>query len=123
MVPVLIYFLGPQLRRSCRRGPVDTWAGTTVSVWRFIVRPIAVGGMLVGAGFTMFRMRDKIGAGLARAVRELKAGDMAQAVRTERYMASKTVFMLIGLTFIAMAGLYIGSFAGVKAGVLPSSHC
>ena len=34
----------------------------TTSVWRFIVRPIAVGGMLVGAGFTMFRMRDKIGA-------------------------------------------------------------
>jgi putative OPT family oligopeptide transporter len=98
--------------------PVDSWAGMTVSVWRFIVRPIAVGGMLVGAGFTMFRMREKIGAGLARAVRELKAGDMvAKAVRTERYMASKTVFLLIGITFIAMAALYI-SFAGVRAGLI-----
>jgi putative OPT family oligopeptide transporter len=88
------------------------------SVWRFIVRPIAVGGMLVGAGFTMFRMREKIGQGLARAVRELSAGESAAAksVRTERYMASKTVFLLIGLTFIAMAALYI-SFAGTKAGL------
>lgn len=118
MVPVLIYFLGPQLQAFMPPGaPLDTWAGTTVSVWRFIVRPIAVGGMLVGAGFTMFRMREKIGQGLARAVRELRAGDVAaKAVRTERYMASKTVFMLIGLTFIAMAGLYV-SFAGVKAGL------
>ena len=119
MVPVLIYFLGPQLQTYLPPGaPVDSWAGMTVSVWRFIVRPIAVGGMLVGAGFTMFRMREKIGAGLARAVRELKAGDMAaKAVRTERYMASKTVFLLIGITFIAMAALYI-SFAGVRAGLI-----
>jgi hypothetical protein len=49
MVPVLVYFLGPQLQTFLPPGaPVDTWAGTTVSVWRFIVRPIAVGGMLVG---------------------------------------------------------------------------
>jgi putative OPT family oligopeptide transporter len=89
------------------------------SVWRFIVRPIAVGGMLVGAGFTMFRMREKIGAGLARAVREISAGEAAavKTLRTERYMASKTVFLLIGITFIAMAALYV-SFAGVKAGLI-----
>ncbi|HET9300722.1 MAG TPA: oligopeptide transporter, OPT family, partial [Candidatus Polarisedimenticolaceae bacterium] len=118
MVPVLIYFLGPQLQTYLPPGaPVDSWAGMTRSVWQFIVRPIAVGGMLVGAGFTMFRMREKIGQGLVRAVNELRAGDVAvKAVRTERYMASKTVFMLIGITFIAMAGLYV-SFAGVKAGL------
>ncbi|HVQ34895.1 MAG TPA: oligopeptide transporter, OPT family [Candidatus Bathyarchaeia archaeon] len=119
MVPVLIYFLGPQLQTFLPEGaPVESWAGLTGSVWRFIVRPIAVGGMLVGAGFTMFRMREKIGQGLARAVRELSAGESATAktVRTERYMASKTVFLLIGITFIAMAALYI-SFAGVKAGL------
>src|SRR4029453_1301073 len=40
----------------------------------------------------------------------------AMSVRTERYMASKTVFLLIGRTFIAMAALYI-SFAGTKAGL------
>jgi putative OPT family oligopeptide transporter len=118
MVPMLIYFLGPQLAHFMPdNAPIETWDGMAVSVWRFIVRPIAVGGMLVGAAFTMFRMRQKIGQGLARAVRELSAGDVsAKSVRTERYMASKTVFMLIGITFIAMAALYV-SFAGAKAGM------
>jgi putative OPT family oligopeptide transporter len=118
MVPVLIYFLGPQLSQFLPAdAPMGSWDALATSVWRFIVRPIAVGGMLVGAGFTMFRMRQKIGAGLARAVRELSAGEAAaKAVRTERYMASRTVFTLIGITFIAMAALYI-SFAGAKAGL------
>ena len=42
------------------------------NVWRFVVRPIAVGGMLVGAAYTLFRMRQSLSAGLARAVSELR---------------------------------------------------
>jgi putative OPT family oligopeptide transporter len=120
MVPLLIYFLGPQLVNFLPAdAPMETWDGMATSVWRFIVRPIAVGGMLVGAVFTMFRMREKIGAGLARAVRELSAAEAAgvKALRTERYMASRTVFLLIGITFIAMAAFYI-SLAGTKAGII-----
>ncbi len=120
MVPLLIYFLGPDLAQFMPAGAEAEafWDGTATSVWRFIVRPIAVGGMLVGAAFTMFRMRQKIAAGLSRAIRELssKAGDAAKVGRTERYMASKTVFGLIGIVFIAMAALYV-SFAGMKAGL------
>jgi putative OPT family oligopeptide transporter len=119
MVPLLIYFLGPQLVTFLPAdAPMETWDGLATSVWRFIVRPIAVGGMLVGAAFTMFRMREKIGAGLARAVRELSSKDAgaAKKIRTDRYMSSKSVFILIGITFIAMAALYV-SFAGAKAGL------
>jgi putative OPT family oligopeptide transporter len=119
MVPVLIYFLGPNLATFLPPdAPVESWDGIATSVWRFIVRPIAVGGMLVGAGFTMFKMREKIGAGLARAVRELVGGETVaiKTKRTERYMASKTIFLMIGSVFVAMAALYV-SFAGVKAGL------
>jgi putative OPT family oligopeptide transporter len=74
--------------------------------------------MLVGAAFTMFRMRQKIAAGLSRAVREVTSqGTTAKVGRTERYMASKTVFMLIGLVFIAMAVFYI-SLSDTKAGLV-----
>jgi len=116
-VPLLIYFLGPQLQAFLPPGATDTsWDGTAMNVWKYIVRPIAVGGMLVGAVYTLFRMRKNLGAGLSRAVRELGTGaGPAKVKRTERYMSSRSVFALIGLTFVAMVGLYI-SFAGTIAG-------
>jgi len=121
MVPLLIYFLGPQLQNFLPAGTshdAANWAGNAVSVWKFIVRPIAVGGMLVGAGYTMFRMRQKITAGLSRAIGEFRTKETSSATvrRTERYMSSKTVFGMIGVVFIGMAILYV-SFAGVTAGL------
>src|SRR6202451_827857 len=58
LVPLLIYFLGPTLPpMAAGANPAAYWGGIAFSVWYSIVRPIAVGGMLVGAGFTLFRMR------------------------------------------------------------------
>jgi uncharacterized oligopeptide transporter (OPT) family protein len=37
-----------------------SWLGLANSVWRFIVRPIAVGSMMVGACYTLFRMRKNL---------------------------------------------------------------
>src|SRR6185295_682307 len=73
MVPLLIYFLGPQLKATLPPGAnTDSWSGLAAGVWRFIVRPIAVGGMLVGAGYTLFRMRKNLGIGMRRAISDLK---------------------------------------------------
>jgi len=119
LVPLLIYFLGPELAQFLPAGAeAEAWDGTATNVWKFIVRPIAVGGMLVGACYTMFRMRSNLAAGIGRAIQELseRPGQAARVGRTERYMASKTVFMLIGVAFIAMAGFYV-SLAGAKAGL------
>ena len=50
MVPLLIFFLGPQLQVFLPAGSTDaSWIGLANAVWRYIVRPIAVGGMMVGA--------------------------------------------------------------------------
>src|SRR5215218_650885 len=55
MVPLLMFLLGPQLQNFLPPGaPAEDWAGQVGLVWRFIVRPIAVGGMLVGAAFTLY---------------------------------------------------------------------
>src|SRR5579863_6021879 len=49
LIPLLIFFLGPQLQNYLPAGSSDgSWSGLTTSVWRNIVRPIAVGGMMVG---------------------------------------------------------------------------
>ena len=65
-------------------------------VWRNIVRPIAIGGMLMSAGFTLYRMRKSLGAGLSRAVGDVKkaaSGGTASEVRTEKDMNFKYVFL------------------------------
>jgi len=109
MVPLLIFFLGPQLRTYLPADTPENWAAMAVAIWRFIVRPIAVGGMLVGAAYTLFKMRKSLTQGLGKAFRELTQPDDAEAqqLRTERYMSSKIVFSLIALMFVLMCFLYI----------------
>jgi len=109
MVPLLVYFLGPNLP-PMQPGTSEAayWAGIAFSVWFSIVRPIAVGGMLVGAGFTLFRMRKQLGVGMRRAVSDLKkSAEAHQATdRTDRDLNAKVVFLGVGVVFLAMIGLY-----------------
>src|SRR5262249_27070754 len=108
-VPLLVYLIGPELQQLIPGGADAGWDAMVTSVWRFIVRPIAVGGMLVGTAYTLFMRRQSIFGGLARAFTEFSAppvGD-SKVGRTERYMSSKTVFSLIGVIFIFMAMLYV----------------
>src|SRR5882757_7110276 len=109
MVPVLVYFLGPQLRQYLPADTPENWSGMVLAVWRFIVRPIAVGGMLVGAAYTLFKMRKSLTAGLGKAFGDLKqtADQRAKLSRTEQYMSSKVVLGLIALMFVLMCFLYI----------------
>jgi putative OPT family oligopeptide transporter len=109
MVPLLIFFLGPQLKHYLPADTPDNWAAMSVAVWRFIVRPIAVGGMLVGAAYTLFKMRTSLTAGLGKAFSDLRqtSDQQSKLSRTERYMSSKAVFSLIALMFVLMCFLYI----------------
>src|SRR5437667_1043963 len=121
MVPLLIFLLGPQLQSFLPAGGAagEDWIGMVVPVWRYIVRPIAVGGMLVGAGYTLFRMRKNLFGGLRRAFAEFRSGPESQgsAARPERYMSWKTVFSLIGLLFVLMTVLYV-YMSGLVAGAI-----
>jgi putative OPT family oligopeptide transporter len=109
MVPLLIFFLGPQIKHYLPADTPDNWAAIAIAVWRFIVRPIAVGGMLVGAAYTLFKMGKSLTAGIGRALSDLRqtAAQRAKLSRTEQYMSSKAVFGLIALMFVLMCILYI----------------
>src|SRR6059058_5742730 len=115
LVPLMIFFLGPRLKDFLPADTPDNWAAIAAAVWRFIVRPIAVGGMLVGAAYTLYKMRASLTQGLGKAFSELRQGaeDQVQQVRTEQYMSSKTVLSLIALMFVLMCFLYI-NISGLK---------
>ncbi|HZU26592.1 MAG TPA: oligopeptide transporter, OPT family [Bryobacteraceae bacterium] len=115
LVPLLIYFLGPTLPAAAPGAtPAGYWGGVAFSVWYSIVRPISVGGMLVGAGFTLFRMRRQLLAGIRRSISDLKKSAEAHqaTTRTERDLNAKVVFAGVGLVFIAMIALYYFFISG-----------
>jgi len=109
LVPLIIYFRGPELVNYLPAGAPNDWAAIADAVWRNIVRPIAVGGMLVGSVYTLYGMKNSLVAGLGKAFADLrsKTGEQPQLVRTDRYMSFKTVFVLIAIMFVLMCFLYI----------------
>ncbi|MBI3666165.1 MAG: oligopeptide transporter, OPT family [Acidobacteria bacterium] len=123
LVPLLIFFLGPELQQKLApAGHELPWDSLVLAVWRFIVRPIAVGGMMVGAAFTLFRMRQSVATGLRRALADLKksASQKAATNRTEQDLDSKIVFPGLAGTLAVMAALYF-YFAGSLSGALAAT--
>ena len=56
----MMYFMGPDLQKFLPAGSGDGgWAAMAAAVWRYIIRPVAVGGMMVGAA-TLIRMGKKL---------------------------------------------------------------
>ncbi|MDE3168213.1 MAG: oligopeptide transporter, OPT family, partial [Acidobacteriota bacterium] len=122
LVPLLAFFLGPQLAGSAG-GTEEGWAGVAGAIWFHIVRPIAVGGMMVGASFTLFRMRKNLGLGMKRAVADLKksAGAHEATGRTQRDLNSKVVFGGLGVVFLCMIALYLYFAGQISAAVLAAA--
>ena len=120
LVPLLVFFMGPQLAPNV--AAEAGWGGVAGAVWYHIVRPIAVGGMMVGAGFTLFRMRKNLGVGMKRAVADLgkSAAAHAATTRTQRDLSSKAVFGGLAAVFLCMIALYF-YFTNVISGAVVSA--
>src|SRR3954453_21233277 len=54
LVPLLTFVLGPSIQASA--GQAVAWPTLAGAIYFSVVRPIAVGGMLVGASYTLFKM-------------------------------------------------------------------
>ncbi len=112
-VPIITYFLAPNLLENwlvSNPGMTPTdgdWIAMATSVWRFIVRPIAIGGMLVSAGFTLFRMRKSLIAGISRSISDVKKAAAGEQVneRTEQDLNFK--WIMIGILGTAVLTFFI----------------
>jgi len=107
-VPILLYFMSSSM--TFDKNDTEAWIGAATNIWRYIVRPMAIGGMLVGAGFTLFRMRAKLIGGMKRSVRDLKAaasGQKDDTLRTDKDIAFSKVLIGIGVAAIATFFIYL----------------
>lgn len=121
LVPLLLYFIGPSMEATLiKQGvPVD-WTVMSYSVWKFMVRPIAIGGMLVAAAFTLYRMRKNLAIGLKRSIGDVKkaATSGEETKRLDKDISFRIVAPLILLVSIAVGFLYYYFCGEVKAAVI-----
>jgi putative OPT family oligopeptide transporter len=111
-VPLLVYFVGPtliaQYLAASGGDEAAAWAGIVAHLYKFIVRPIAVGGMLVGACFTLFKMRRNLILGVKRGIADVKKSAVAAAPteRTQQDLSLKVVGLVIAVLIALMVTLY-----------------
>mgnify|MGYP003376084510 CR=1 FL=1 len=101
----LAFFLDPNLAANLSAGGVAPAEGELIfSVWYNIVRPVAVGAMLVGAANTMWGMRASISQAFAGAFKRSHAG--TEKSRLDRDLDSRGILLgIVGLT-IPMTWIY-----------------
>ena len=119
-VPLMVYFIGPDMIGSYGGDSPENWAALTGHVYKYIVRPIAVGGMLVGACFTLWKMRKNLLVGIKRGIRDIRTSASAAAPteRTEKDLPFKFVLMGIVVVLALMVGLYLYFTGDIAAAVL-----
>ncbi len=125
--PIILYFIGPNL-------DIGAWAAFLMSkdpalqldaamqkagdpsfqitqIWRYIVRPIAIGGMLMGAGFTLFKMRNSLIEGVRRSINDVRkaaSGTSTATLRTEKDLPF--TWIIVGILGVAVLTFIIAFF-------------
>jgi putative OPT family oligopeptide transporter len=147
MIPAVLFF-NPEYSDAARLAAVDNnWTAVYGEIWRALVRPIAVGAMIVGGLYTLFRMRQSLAQGLGRSLADLRAARSGQQVETTRldrdipfnWTVGGVVALVIPLTFLyyyfsgqaagafgsavvmVLAGFFFAAVAGYLVGVIGSS--
>jgi putative OPT family oligopeptide transporter len=81
------------------------------AIWRYIVKPIAIGGMLMGAGYTLYRMRKSLAVGIGRSISDVKKAASGQQVTIERTEKDiKFLWIIIGILAVAVLTFCITFF-------------
>ncbi len=73
------------------------------------IKMIAIGAMIVGAFFTLFKMRKNLAAGISRSFTSVGGGKAGgpEVLRTDKDLDMRIVFAAIALMAMAMFGLYV----------------
>lgn len=105
LVPLAL-FLNPEL--TAVLGAQQSMVDVAYEVWSRIVRPLAVGTMIVAAFYTLWNLRTSLVTGIGKAFKDF--GGMAaggeEQLRTEKDLNLKKVFVAIGALTIPVFLLY-----------------
>lgn len=99
LAPAIAYFINYN-----NPGAIPDWGVEITRVWKVYVRYIAIGGMLVGAFYTLYKMHKSLFEGISRSFANLRkaasgAGDVA---RTDRDLNMKIALPILGVVALVM---------------------
>jgi len=149
-VPLFMLVLAPQYQPFIDAGTM-TWVEVSKNIFASIVKPIAIGGMLMSAAYTLYNMRKSLFTGIKRSVDDVKKAATAESttVRTDKDLNIKFVFsgmaVLAVVTFIVywwfmdfagenlvpalvaalvmmIAGFFFAAVSGYLVGLIGSSN-
>lgn len=113
LVPIILYFLSPELITAWQQvhpGQViasSDWINFSIMVWKNIVRPIAIGGMLTGAVSTLFKMRKNLIVGFRRFSDIKNAAKSGQKIaRVDHDINLKWIFTIVVIASVLVFFIY-----------------
>lgn len=145
----LVLFIDPELphRVGATTGGLAPWDLVSYTVWYNVVRPIAVGAMLVGAVYTLYSMRESILRSIKGAFQASTATGEGAAVRTRldidipiKWIILSIVALVIPITIIyyyfahswgaalvaavvmTLSGFFLAAVGGYLVGLVGSSN-
>jgi putative OPT family oligopeptide transporter len=105
LTPIIAYFI-----HRDDPGAVSNWTAELTSIWKNYVRYIAIGGMLVGAFYTLYKMRNSLFTGITRSFSYLRksGSDDSNILRTDKDINIRWSLLVIGI--IALIMLFIFNY-------------
>ncbi len=122
LTPMILYFIAPGIDIQAMASSLmasnpaltmsaavdKAWINSAYDVWKFIVRPIAIGGMLVGAIYTLWMMRKSLITGISRSVGDVKKAAKGIEVNTPRNEKDISfTWIIAGIVLVAIATFFI----------------
>jgi putative OPT family oligopeptide transporter len=107
LMPILLFISGDL--GQIVSGFEGDWTKMAVSAYNAQIKPIAVGAMLVGAFYTLFKMRKSLIAGIGRSFADVKtarAGGAFQTIRTDKDLPFPSIIIAVIALIIPMVFLY-----------------
>ena len=97
LVPLLNFVYSNNIEKIAEaNGIALDWTMLSGAIWFSIVRPVAVGAMLVGAIYTLFMMRKSLLSGIARVVQDIKTAKTDVATTKNRLDEDLPYNLVIG---------------------------
>ena len=100
--------------------PVASWADVITAAWKDYVRLIAIGGMLVGAFYTLFKMRTSLVEGITRSLANLgrRDGSGVAIPRTDRDIDIRWAGLAVAAVFLVSLGVFYAFSGSLAAAVV-----